>query len=304
MSKISIITPIYNADKYLADCIKSILQQKNEEWELLLIDDGSKDTSGLICDEYASKDSRIKVFHKSNGGVSSARNLGLENATGEWLAFIDSDDLVNKEYLSLDDVPVECDVVYKSFDTVRDTMVISSNRILNFKYLNTVSSIHSDYVKNRRNALWNKIIKRKITHDVLFDTNVKVGEDFLFFLNCLNKVKQVCYSPLGCYKYYVRSESAMGRLDKGSHYLYEIVKYNILHVRKLTNNNSLKNVGDAIILITYIPYLNQLWNYVGLGDKIEYKSLIKTISIKSLLLANFKQKILSILPYLYIRFKL
>lgn len=97
--KISVIVPVYNAEKYLHRCIDSILSQTFTDFELLLIDDGSKDKSGAICDEYALKDSRVRVFHKENGGVSSARNVGLDNACGEWISFVDSDDWIALGYL-------------------------------------------------------------------------------------------------------------------------------------------------------------------------------------------------------------
>ena len=99
--KISIIVPVYNVEQYLRRCIDSILNQSFADFELLLIDDGSKDKSGAICDEYAAKDSRIRVFHKENGGVSSARNIGLENARGEWLSFIDGDDVITEGYFNI-----------------------------------------------------------------------------------------------------------------------------------------------------------------------------------------------------------
>ena len=94
MPQISVIVPVYNTEKYLHRCIDSILAQTFTDFELLLIDDGSTDNSGTICDEYATKDSRVRVFHKKNGGVSSARNLGVDNAKGEWVTFVDSDDCV------------------------------------------------------------------------------------------------------------------------------------------------------------------------------------------------------------------
>lgn len=96
---ISVIVPVYNVEKYLSNCIDSILAQKYRNFELLLIDDGSKDNSGKICDKYALIDSRIKVFHKVNGGVGSARNIGIDNARGEWVVFIDADDEVKENYL-------------------------------------------------------------------------------------------------------------------------------------------------------------------------------------------------------------
>ena len=101
MPKVSIVTPVYKAEKYLQECIESVLAQTHKDWELLLVDDGSPDRSGDICNEYAEKDVRIRVFHKSNGGVSSARNLGLEQMKGEWVIFVDSDDVIAPNTLEI-----------------------------------------------------------------------------------------------------------------------------------------------------------------------------------------------------------
>lgn len=98
--KISVIVPVYNGEKYLRNCIDSILNQTLTNIELLLIDDGSKDLSSIICDEYAAIDSRCRVFHKENGGVSSARSVGWNNARGEWIGFVDSDDMISPSYYS------------------------------------------------------------------------------------------------------------------------------------------------------------------------------------------------------------
>lgn len=94
MTKISVIVPVYKVEKYIGECINSILAQTFKDFELILVDDGSPDKSGEICDSYAKKDNRIKIFHKKNGGVSSARNFGIDKAVGEWLCFIDSDDTI------------------------------------------------------------------------------------------------------------------------------------------------------------------------------------------------------------------
>ena len=108
---ISVIVPVYNTEKYLDECIQSILNQSFTDFELLLIDDGSTDRSGAICDQYAAKDERVRVFHTENGGVSSARNVGLDEAKGEWIAFVDSDDWVKSLFLEnfiryVDDVDI------------------------------------------------------------------------------------------------------------------------------------------------------------------------------------------------------
>lgn len=96
-SLISVIVPVYNVEKYLSRCVDSILDQTYEKLEIILVDDGAKDSSGKICDEYAEKDSRIKVIHKENGGLSSARNTGIDAATGDYLAFVDSDDWIEQD---------------------------------------------------------------------------------------------------------------------------------------------------------------------------------------------------------------
>lgn len=99
--KISVIVPVYKVEQYIHRCVDSILAQSFTDFEIILVDDGSPDNCGKICDEYAQKDSCVKVFHKPNGGVSSARNLGLNNAKGEWVTFIDSDDYIEQGFFSI-----------------------------------------------------------------------------------------------------------------------------------------------------------------------------------------------------------
>ena len=115
---VSVIVPVYKAEKWLHRCVDSILAQTMEDFEVLLIDDGSPDRSGEICDEYAAKDSRVWVFHKENGGVSSARNLGLDNAQGEWISFIDSDDWVEVDYLAGLTENLDADMISESINII------------------------------------------------------------------------------------------------------------------------------------------------------------------------------------------
>ena len=119
---VSIIVPVYNVERFLPKCLDSILNQTFQNFELLLIDDGSSDNSGSICDEYAKKDSRIKVFHQENKGVSFARNLGLDYAQGKYILFVDSDDWVASEYLQdfirIVDSKKETDIILSGFVNV------------------------------------------------------------------------------------------------------------------------------------------------------------------------------------------
>lgn len=133
MPKVSIIIPVYKAEKCLKRCIESVLNQTYKDWELLLIDDGSPDRSGDICDEYTKRDNRIRVFHKNNGGVSSARNLGLDNVNGEYVTFVDSDDLIDLNTLNV------CISQIELFDL--DLLQFSLTR--NEKQLGTVENFES-----------------------------------------------------------------------------------------------------------------------------------------------------------------
>jgi glycosyltransferase involved in cell wall biosynthesis len=181
----SIIIPVYNADKYLSKCIDSIISQTFTDFELVLINDGSSDNSGMICEEYAKKDSRIHTFHKENGGVSSARNLGLDKANGEWITFVDADDWLADNFLErmlnialeLNVEAVFCDCFY----------VFENESVPKRSYTENTVGNGSDMLKRfllrfgTRSELWGKIIKRKYLHHRL-KTNLKIGEDFLYLL--------------------------------------------------------------------------------------------------------------------------
>jgi glycosyltransferase involved in cell wall biosynthesis len=122
---ISVIVPVYKAEQYLHRCVDSIFAQTFTDFEVLLIDDGSPDNCGAICDEYAAKDNRVRVFHKKNGGVSSARNLGLDNAVGDYIAFCDADDYVSEDWLkNFADAVIDClDVAFQGYNYLRSDSV-------------------------------------------------------------------------------------------------------------------------------------------------------------------------------------
>ena len=124
--KISVIIPVYNAESTLRRCVDSVLAQTFTDFECLIINDGSKDRSGAICDEYAARDSRVKVFHKENGGVSSARNVGLDNATGEWIAFVDSDDWAGEKYLESFSEYLDADLIISGIQSVNKNEIVAN----------------------------------------------------------------------------------------------------------------------------------------------------------------------------------
>ena len=183
---VSIIVPIYKAEKYLHRCIDSILAQSYADFELLLINDGSPDSCGAICDKYATKDSRIRVFHKENGGVSSARNLGLENAFGEWITFIDADDYVHPRFLESLYAKHRGDFVVGSFQLVGSKE--KWNGIIEDSYYDKTSlrkKIIDISLAIHFYTPWAKLYSKNIidNNHLRFDERMRSGEDWLFVLN-------------------------------------------------------------------------------------------------------------------------
>lgn len=205
--KISVIVPVYNVEKYLCQCIDSILAQTFTDFELLIVDDGSTDRSGRICDEYADRDARIRVFHTANRGVSAARNLGIDNANGEWLCFVDSDDEVKHDYLK---------VFYECVDErYADLYVCGFDMLLKPKtsvclplavYEN--ERIQEFIIEAKKNGLlgvpWNKLFSFGILkdNDLHFDIDLWSYEDELFVLQYLKCCRSVMTFPMCTYVYH------------------------------------------------------------------------------------------------------
>lgn len=185
---ISVIVPVYNAEKYLRRCIDSVLAQTYTDFELLLIDDGSKDKSGEICDEYAQKDTRVRVFHQENGGVSSARNLGLDNAKGEWVTFVDSDDEIEPEHLQAYEMGLDAHLVVGNavvkVEGKKDHILSSGIPVGYHKEFKPLLS-HS-LTKLIFQAPWGKLFNRKCLANLRYDTKLITGEDnhFIFRYLC------------------------------------------------------------------------------------------------------------------------
>lgn len=208
--KISVIVPVYNTEKWLQRCIDSILAQTFTDFELLLIDDGSSDSSGAICDEYAEKDSRIRVFHKPNGGSSSTRNKGLKLAIGEWITFCDSDDWVYPEWLdnfNLNDSD-KYDLICQGIECDRP---IDKNVNESYPYTysfdfegNTIDALNSLYSNKIMGYTVIKAYRREIIkkQELNFDTRIKLQEDDVFLYQYLKFAKSVrIYDKIGYYYY-------------------------------------------------------------------------------------------------------
>lgn len=211
---ISIIVPIYNAQKYLSPCLKSIIEQTYTNIEIILIDDGSVDESGEICDVFARNDGRIKVIHSENRGVSAARNVGLEISLGEFITFVDSDDTVEKDFIK---------ELYETFEDGVDMTVCAFNDCDKDGSIKTVcKATQNGITLNQEDAIkemllgrifaghcWNKMFKKNILGELRFRDDIAIYEDLLFvgeYLLRSNNVK-TCNRPL--YNYFERADSAL-----------------------------------------------------------------------------------------------
>lgn len=223
MKKISVIVPVYNVEKYLSQCLDSIIHQTYKNLEIILVDDGSTDSSGLICDNYSQKDKRIKIIHKCQGGLSDARNAGLKIATGEYISFIDSDDFIDKNMYSIlinNTQKYNSDIVWFNYYNYYSKKHFINSSIIKNNDLYDLSS--SDKIKFAKNLfyqykmdahVWAKLYKRSIFNNIKFPYG-KLFEDIFVLLPILSNAKIISTIPDCLYFYRNRSESIVNQYFK------------------------------------------------------------------------------------------
>ena len=211
---VSIIMPIYNVKDYLRKSLDSILEQDYENLDIILVDDGSTDNSGDICDEYQEKDRRVVTVHKKNGGQASARNVGLQHSRGELIAFIDSDDVVSPEYISrMLKVMQEkqCDIVQCGYARVLadDRQVLFGNFSLVTDGLQLQGYLYDKrYNPEPYDVLWNKLYKRELWEGIFFPDG-RIHEDYAIAYRVFYKAKKIVVIPDILYYYTIREGSTM-----------------------------------------------------------------------------------------------
>ena len=205
--KISIIIPVYNAEKTLSRCIDSVLMQSLKDFELILIDDGSKDKSPSICDSYAHNDSRIIVIHKQNEGVSRARNSGLDIASGVWVTFVDSDDEVLNDFFDQAIKFEHSDLIVCGYESISNINK-DKNEVLLQQYEYKIEELTQFFNKHINDkvltAPWCKLFKREIinSNNIRFKPNISYGEDTIFVAEYMQYVTNIVYSGAISYRYY------------------------------------------------------------------------------------------------------
>lgn len=203
---ISIIIPVYNVEKYISQCLNSILYQSYLDFEVIIIDDGSKDKSGYICDSYAKKDSRITVVHQKNKGVSSARNLGIKLAKGKWITFVDSDDWIDKDFLESFNLSDECDLSVIGLRALRypEMKLIE---VRDFYEEKIILSKDFDKISKNNLLLYGTICCKAYNREILIKNNIRFKEsisyheDHVFFFQYLHHINKVSLHKNVCYNY-------------------------------------------------------------------------------------------------------
>ncbi len=261
-NKVSVIVPIYQVADYLERGLDSLLEQTYKNLEIILVDDGSLDHSGKICDNYALKDERIIVVHKSNGGVSSARNIGIKKATGEYIYFLDPDDYLEKtiiEELVKGISKENCDLsICNYYIDKNSTRSVKMN--LKSKIYDKKDILHKILQKDFFGGyVWNKLFKKDIIqlNNLSFDEEIPLLEDLLFSCQYITYCKSVFYTNAPLYNYFMRDHSAINEKNFNSQKLrvYKALEQLMILYNKISPEN---------IVFLKEKYLKITFNYVYL----------------------------------------
>lgn len=251
--KVSIIVPVYYAEKYIRRCVDSILNQTYQNLEVILVDDGSQDTSLDICEAYAKEDNRVRVYHNENHGVSYTRNYGLEYAEGDYVVFVDADDWIEPDYVStlLDDL------------IRKDTMVAMCNYQMEYdcsepkilrRFSNSVigieEALHPKSVYFQC-AVWGKLFRKELfgnfeKDNIRFREDIKIGEDRLFWSEVVLKAKKIAVQEKVMYHYYINDMGAVRSQNFETMYTDYVAKRKIAELLKVYRDISDINIAESV----------------------------------------------------------
>ena len=264
--KISVIVPVYNVEAYLERCVESILQQTYAHFELILINDGSTDSSGQICDHLASQYENIKVYHIENAGVSNARNMGIQLATGSWVTFIDSDDFVTQDYLATLASAAEglnVGFVIAPLHHIKNGIVTDLPSHSEKTELWSTEETMKELLMTTRTSFFPvaKLFKRDLLADEKFNTNYHLAEDALFLTELLLKTRCSCvFIDKPVYYYDHREGSATTSVNQHVFDTIEVYKQIIAQVSQVFPN------------LKYELKNRECWSYITVYDKIIFTS--------------------------------
>ena len=275
--KVSVIVPVYNMEKYLSRCVDSILSQTYADLEVILVDDGSKDSSAAICDQYAERDGRIKVVHKANGGLSSARNAGLDLATGDYIGFVDSDDYISPEMYSVLCHHIEnsdceiANVMYVRADengrTTPSKVPHNTDKEIEAEQFAKELMLHTGDV-----SVCTKLFRAELFKNIRFPEG-KLNEDLLFILDVLGGVKKIAFAAHVGYFYFTRSGSISGGYGKA---VIDMVGNSLLAKQTVdTAFPSLRKETERFAIFQHMAYLLLVPEKDAKKENIVYISALK-----------------------------
>lgn len=274
--KVSVIVPIYNTEAYLERCVDSLLAQTHINLEIILVNDGSTDCSPIICDRYATQDARVKVVHKPNGGLSSARNAGLDVASGEYIGFVDSDDYVSADMYRLLAECLDtsaCDIANAMFvrvdeegKTYPSRVPHDSNEIISSESFVRELMLHTGDV-----SVCTKLFRREMFSGVRF-VEGKLNEDLLFMIEIFSKAKEIAFIGHVGYYYFVRSGSTSSGYGKA---VIDMVE-NSLHAKAAVDKHfpMLKKEAIRFALYQHMAYLLLVPRKEARKDNAVYKNAL------------------------------
>lgn len=295
---ISIIVPVYNMEKYIDKCINSIINQTYKNIEIIIVDDGSTDKSSKMIDKYKKIDKRIKVYHKKNGGLSDARNYGLEKATGEYIGFVDSDDYIENNMYEIlynnlikykaDISVVNYNLVYeKDFNYKKNVKEISDRLII----LNKIETIKLLFDDNKfGNFAWNKLYKRELFNNIKYPIGRNM-EDLGTTYKIIDKCNRIVYDPIPLYNYLQRNNSIVNTINISffedtytltyERFIYLDNKYGFI---KENHFNTIRLLLFCYSFIsdkdnTYKDVIKKI-KFFKIIDKLSYKEIIKFIVLR------------------------
>ena len=273
---LSIVVPVYNVEKYLSECIESILNQTFRDYELILVDDGSTDRCPQICDEFALKDERIRVIHQKNAGVSAARNAGIENANGKYVMFVDSDDYI---------APTLYENLLKGMSENTDLVISGLVRDYGHKKIKeSVDDVIKCNIEELRknydtypsmNSPCAKLYKRELIYDIRFDEGISMGEDLLFNLKYYEKCRNIVFLPVCDYFYDCTNANSATHKYKEEYFSCQkqcyigVKKFKYGEVRCTNDRADMAFCHNSIQYIQSICYLEK--------DRTSKKKQIKSI---------------------------
>lgn len=278
---ISIIVPVYNAENYIKACLDSLLAQTYKNLQIILIDDGSTDSSGIICDEYAERDSRIEVYHQRNKGQAAARNAGLIYAKGEWIGFADNDDIIEPQMF---EILLENAITYNVLISgcATNTVYEDGSTVNKFEKVLSGVKLGDDLVLDilyqtslAWGAMWNKIYHKSLIDRIVYPNGSQL-EDYWVSIQLYHNVGKIYFDCRPFYNWIQRSNSQ-------SHKKFSRDKLSIFEMAEkikeycFTINNS--DIINASIFFSYLSYVNLIWNICRSGDIYSIKIAKENINV-------------------------